>query len=207
MNTSSAEAYLKDGCGRCAHYRTPACKVNTWRSVLVRLRKHLVATDLKEEMKWGSPCYTWNGKNVVMLAAFRDSCALSFFKGASLADEAFVLEKAGPNSHIARLLRFRSMEEFLEKEKHVPRLLALAIALEKEGKVTKASKPALRLPAELAARLAREQKLRQAFDALTPGRQRSHVLYISSAKQTETRHRRVEKCLPLILGGRGFNER
>ncbi len=61
--------------------------------------------------------------------------------------------------------------------------------------------------AELAGRLATDARLRRAFEALTPGRRRSHILHIGGAKQSETRARRVEKCAPVILAGRGFNER
>lgn len=207
MNTLSVDAYLKDGCGRCDKYQTTECKVHLWTDILKKLRSLLRASGLKEEMKWGSPCYTWNGKNVVMVASLNDACALSFFKGALLQADAEVLESPGPNSHHGRYVKFRSTEDWQQKHAAAERLIQEAIELEKAGKKIERPKTALSLPVELETRLAKNAKLKKAFDALTPGRQRSHVLHISSAKQSETRERRVEKCLEDILAGKGFNER
>ena len=111
MNRTSVDAYLRDGCGRCAHYRTPACKVRAWTPVLEALRAIAQASGLTETMKWGSPCYTLAGKNVLMAVAFKESCALQFFKGAALVDDAGLLESPGPNSRFGRFLRFLSVAE------------------------------------------------------------------------------------------------
>ena len=207
MNTTSVDAYLRDGCGRCEHYQTPACKVHRWTEALVALRELVLAAGLVEEMKWGSPCYTLAGKNVVMLASFKDSCALSFFKGAALVNDEGALESPGPNSRFGRFLKFRSVEDVTARRALAVRLVDQAIALERAGtkvQVEPASEP---VPAELEERLAKDDTLRQAFAALTPGRRRSHILHISGAKQSETRARRVDRCATDILAGRGFNER
>jgi uncharacterized protein YdeI (YjbR/CyaY-like superfamily) len=207
VNRTSVDAYLQDGCGRCDRYQTPTCKVHRWTPALVALRGLLRSTALTEEMKWGSPCYTLEGKNVVMLASFNDSCALSFFKGAALVDEEGALETAGPNSHVARVLRFRSVEDALARLSQAGRFVEQAIALERDGvKVAHATAPQP-IPEELARRLAEDPSLRAAFEALTPGRRRSHILHVSGAAQAATRVRRVERCVSDILAGRGFNER
>ena len=207
MNTTSVDSYLQDGCGRCDDYRTPACKVHRWAECLVRLRAHLARTELVETMKWGNPCYTLDGKNVAMIAAFRESCAVSFFRGATLPDPDGVLESAGPNSHHARLVRFTSLEQLTTRADALDRLLAAAVAQERSG-VKVARAPAQDpVPEELQRRLDTDEVLRTAFAALTPGRQRSHILHITGAKQAETRARRVERCAEDILAGRGFNER
>jgi uncharacterized protein YdeI (YjbR/CyaY-like superfamily) len=207
MNTSNVDSYLQDGCGRCDDYRTPACKVHRWADCLVALREQLARSGLVETMKWGCPCYTLDGKNVAMIAAFRESCALSFFRGAALPDPDGLLESAGPNSHHARLVRFTTLEQVTTRAEALGRLLAAAVAHERSGvKPTRA--PAQDpVPEELQRRLDTDEALRAAFGALTPGRQRSHVLHVSGAKQTETRARRVERCAEDILAGRGFNER
>jgi uncharacterized protein YdeI (YjbR/CyaY-like superfamily) len=208
MNTTSVDAYLQDGCGRCDKYRTPECKVLLWTDALVLLRGQLRASGLEEEMKWGNPTYTLGGKNVAMLASLKDCCAVAFFKGALLEDPDGVLESPGPNSHHARQLRFRSTAEARKALPRLKKLLAQAIQVEKEGKkVERPAAPREAMPEELANRLAADKALKAAFDALTPGRQRSHVLHVSGAKQAETRVRRVEKCVPDILAGKGFNER
>lgn len=208
MNTTSVDAYLRDGCGRCDKYQTPDCKVHLWTKPLVALRALVQDTELAEEMKWGSPCYTLDGKNVVMLVSFKEHCALQFFKGALLEDPAGLLESPGPNSHHVRLLKVRTMADVTKHRAAAKRFLAQAIELERAGaKVQKPAAAATALPDELTRRLAAEPALKKAFDALTPGRQRSHVLHISGAKQAETRERRVDRCAEDILAGRGFNER
>jgi uncharacterized protein YdeI (YjbR/CyaY-like superfamily) len=207
MNRDSVDSYLRDGCGRCEHYRTPACKVHLWTKPLVALRSLVRATGLTEEMKWGSPCYTLGGKNVVMLGAFNHHCALLFFKGAVLTDDDGLLESPGPHSRFGRYLKVRTLEEFEVRRPVAERLLKQAIALEQAGtKVVPEGGPEP-MPEELARRLEADEALRAAFEALTPGRRRSHVLHVSGAKQSETRARRVERCAEDIRAGRGFNER
>jgi uncharacterized protein YdeI (YjbR/CyaY-like superfamily) len=207
MNNTSVDSYLEEGCGRCDKFQTPACKVHRWRPALELLRDLVRSSGLVEEMKWGSPCYTQGGKNVVMIVSFVDSCALSFLKGAALTDEDGLLESAGPNSKIGRMVRFRSADEVKSRHAALKRLVAQAMALESAGVKIERSKNPEPVPEELARRLDADPALRQAFEALTPGRQRSHILHVSGAKQSETRERRVEKCVPEILDGRGFNER
>lgn len=124
MNTTSVDAYLRDGCGRCDKYQTPACKVHLWTAPLEALRALLRSTELVEEMKWGSPCYTLGGKNVVMLTSFKEHCALQFFKGAALDDEAGVLERPGPSSQQVRLVKFRSLADVTARRAVVRRLVA-----------------------------------------------------------------------------------
>jgi len=118
-----------------------------------------------------------------------------------------VLESPGPSSRFARLLKFRSVDDVVSRRAQVKRLIEQAIALERAGtKVVPQAAPEP-LPVELERRLAADPALRRAFDALTPGRRRSHILHISGAKQSETRERRVDRCAPEIVAGRGFNER
>ncbi len=207
MNRESADAWLRDGCGRCDRYQTPECKVNRWTDALASLRALLRSSDLVEEMKWGSPCYTLGGKNVVMLAAFDDSCALSFFKGAALADPEGDLVSPGANSRFVRLLRFRSLGEVEARRDRIEALVGAAIDLERAGGKVEPEGEREPMPAELAGRLAAAPALRDAFEALTPGRQRSHVLHVAGAKQSATREKRAARCAPKIMAGRGFNER
>jgi uncharacterized protein YdeI (YjbR/CyaY-like superfamily) len=207
MNTIGFDAWLRDGCGRCEHYQTPRCKVLLWTPPLVALRAIVLAEGLVETMKWGSPCYTLDGKNVLMVVAFRDACALSFFKGAVLPDPAGVLESGGPNSRFIRQVRFRSLADVDARRDAIVELVRQAIVAERARVKVAAPADADPIPDELARRLEEDPALREAFDALTPGRRRSHLLHISGAKQAETRARRVERCAVDILAGRGFNER
>ncbi len=205
MNTTSVDSYLRDGCGRCDHYQTPACKVHLWTEVLVALRELLLESGLVEEMKWGSPCYILDGKNVVMLASLKDCCALSFLKGAALVDESGLLQRPGPNTRFARVLRFTSMEDLAELRRPAAGFIQQAIEVERAGVAVAPSDPPEPMPIELEERLAADPELERAFEALTAGRRRSHILYVSGARQSETRARRVDKCAPKIAAGRGFN--
>lgn len=207
MNKTSVDSYLRDGCGRCEHYQTPACKVHLWSAPLVALRKLVRATELVEAMKWGHPTYTLGGKNVVMISAFKDFCALQFFQGAALTDDDGLLVSPGPNSRFARYLKFTTLAEVTRHRAVIVRLLDQAIALAASGAKVAAPPPSEEVPAELAARLAADPALRRAFAALTPGRRRSHLLHITGAKQSETRARRVDRSAVEILAGRGWNER
>src|SRR5690606_39081311 len=191
MNNTSVESYLAEGCGRCDRFQTPECKVHTWAELLVALRAMMLETGLDEQMKWGSPCYALDGKNVIMLSTLNDAALLSFFKGAALTDEHGLLEKPGPNSHYGRYLKFRSMADLTSRREQVNGLVANAIELERAG--VEIAPPTERepMPAELEARLSTDDALRQAFEALTPGRQRSFILHVGSAKQAATRERRV----------------
>ncbi|MCB9507925.1 MAG: YdeI/OmpD-associated family protein [Myxococcales bacterium] len=207
MNRESVDAYLRDGCGRCAHYQTPACKVHPWVATLSTLRELLVAEGLDEEMKWGSPCYSLDGQNVASLVSLREHCALSFFRGAALADPNAELESPGPNSRHFRYLRFTTPDQVTARRDRVIEFVRAAIALTRAGiRIAPMDEPEP-VPDELTARLDGDAELRAAFDALTPGRRRSHALYVGGAKQTATRERRAEQCVPKILEGRGFNER
>lgn len=205
MNNTSVESYLAEGCGRCEHYQTPQCKVHLWIEELLALREILRSSDLEETMKWGSPCYTFDGKNVAMMGSFRDYCSISFFKGVLLEDPEGVLEAPGPNSRHARLLKFRSLEDVERLASQALNFLNQAVEIQKKGLKVDAAE-AEPLPDELEARLLSEDGLWEAYEALTPGRQRSFILHVSGAKNPETRVRRAEKCVPKIWAGKGFNE-
>lgn len=205
-NNTSVASYLAEGCGRCDKFQTPECKVHTWADELAALRELLGETELKESMKWGSPCYTLGGKNVVSLSALKDCAVLSFFKGALLPDPEGLLEQPGPNSRHARYLKFFSLEDLEEHREATHALLAAAIEAERQGKQVE-GKPQEPVPEELQAALDADEALAAAFAALTPGRRRSHVLHVSGAKQSKTRVKRAARCAEKIFAGKGFNER
>jgi uncharacterized protein YdeI (YjbR/CyaY-like superfamily) len=207
MNNTNAESFLADGCGRCSKFKTPACKALLWNKPLVALRATLLASGLTEEMKWGFPCYTLGGKNVAMLMALKDHCGVSFFRGAELKAAEGLLESAGENSQASTQFRFRSLQEVQAQQGVLVTLLDEAIQLERAGAKKRVAAPEMAMAEELALLLAADAGLRAAWEALTPGRRRSHLLHITGAKQAETRQRRAESCVAFVLDGRGFNER
>src|SRR5436190_15593615 len=62
-----------------------------WQQETEQLRKVALGCGLAEETKWGKPCFTCQGKNVAIVIPLKDACALSFFKGALLADSKHLL--------------------------------------------------------------------------------------------------------------------
>ena len=204
----NVDNYFLDGCGRCPLGGTPQCKVHSWAQELDLLRSILQESELKEECKWGVPCYTYQGANVLIISAFKEYCCLSFFKGALLKDPYKILSKQGENTYGARLIRFTHFQEIQKLTSEIKSTISEAIEVEKSG---------LKLPAkeytakdfvnELQQKLEEDPSFKSAFEALTPGRQRGYNLYFSQAKQSVTRFSRIEKSMIKIFEGKGWNER
>lgn len=180
-------------------------RAKAWRGEIQKLRSILLDCGLDEELKWGKPCFAFEGKNVAIIQPFKEQCALMFFKGALLEDSHKLLRSQGTNTQSALRLEFTSEAQI--KKTVVQSYVKQAIAVEKAGtKVDFKAKRELELPEELTQVLRKDRKLAKAFQALTPGRQRGYVLHFSSAKQSQTRTARIERCIPKILAGMGFND-
>lgn len=206
--TKEVDNYLINGCGRCSLGGTPDCKVNSWTGELKLLRALVLKTGLTEELKWGQPCYTLNGKNVLIVAAFKQYSFISFFKGSLLNDANKLLASPGENSQAVMQLRFTNTQQIVEKEAEINDLIKQAIAVEEKGlKVDFKAKKELEYPDELTQKFASDAAYKAAFEALTPGRQRGYILHFTSAKQSATRASRIENCTDKILAGKGFNDR
>ena len=201
------DLYLVDGCGRCAYYATPQCKVNNWQEELKQLRRILLECGLTEELKWSQPCYTYKGHNVVLMSAFKEYAALGFFKGTLLRDSEVILAKPGENSQAVRQFQFTRVEDVLAKEPIIKAYVYEAIELENAGLKVSFAKNPEPIPEELRAKLDVDPDLKKAFESLTPGRQRGYILHFSAPTQSKTRESRIEKCIPKILKGKGFHDR
>ncbi|HMX40482.1 MAG TPA: DUF1801 domain-containing protein, partial [Saprospiraceae bacterium] len=127
------DTYLAKGCGRCPLAGTAQCKVRNWQPELQQLRRIVLDCGLKEEVKWAMPCYTHEGRNVVMVAALKGSCVLTFFKGSLLHDEHGILEKSGENSHVWRLARFTQVADVLRLEPVLKEYIYQSIEAERSG--------------------------------------------------------------------------
>jgi len=178
-----------------------------WKGELLFLRNIVLDTGLKEEVKWGAPCYTSQGKNIVLLQHFRDYCIISFFKGALLNDAEKLLELPGGNTQSARTVKFRNLDEIKGKEAALRALITEAIAVERSGKKVDFKKfEDYDLPEELEKRLSQNPDLKAAFDRLTPGRKKGYILYLSESSQSKTREARIDRSIPRIMKGRGLND-
>jgi len=179
-----------------------------WRDEMKRLRALLLDCGLTEELKWGKPCYSFEGRNVVLAIPFKNYCALLFLKGGLLKDPAGILVQAGENSRWARQIRFTDVRGIDARKSALKSCVRAAVAAEKAGlKLPEMKSSELVLPAELERKFASMPALKTAFAALTPGRRRAYVIHFSGAKRAETRAARVDKCAPQILKGIGFNDR
>ena len=178
-----------------------------WEAEIEEMRRVLAGLEMTEECKWGKPTYTVDGKNVVIMQGFKEYFALGFFQGALLEDSKKMLVQLG-KVHAARVMKFTSAKEIKAKASTIKSYVREAIAVEKSGQRMKPKKTSdYPVPPELTERLRKDARFKRAFEALTPGRQRSYLYHFASAKQSATRVSRIEKAMPAIFEGRGFLER
>lgn len=201
------EEYFTKGCGRCERFATPDCSTRRWITGLEHLRRICLGAGLEETLKWAHPCYMHAGRNIAIVGAFQNDFRLSFFDAALLKDPEGVLERQGPNTRHADMIRFTRDEDVADREPILRSYLREAMGYAEAG--IKPPKEAVELepPEELVEALAADPELSEAFDALTPGRQKSYVIHLSSAKKSETRFARIAKARDKILAGKGAMER
>lgn len=182
-------------------------KAKKWQDEFTQLRAIVLDCGLDEDFKWGQPCYTLDGQNVVLIHGFKEYCALLFFKGALLKDPKNILIQQTENVQAARQIRFTSADQIAKLDKVLKTYIRNAIALEKSGARVEFKKTTeFSWPEEFERKVDDMPALRTAFEALTPGRQRAYLLHFSSAKQAKTRESRIEKCVPQILSGKGLDD-
>lgn len=178
-----------------------------WKKETQQLRKIVLDCDLKEELKWGCPCYTFEGKNIVLIHVFKDYCALLFFKGALLKDPEKILIQQTENVQSARQIRFTNLQEIVKMAEVIKAYIYQAVEVEEAGlKVPLKKTKDFIVPEEFQDKLNEMPSLKTAFEALTPGRQRGYIFYFSQPKQSKTREARVEKYLQKILEGKGLDD-
>lgn len=179
-----------------------------WKAELAELRAILRReAELEETIKWGSPVYTLDGKNVVGIGAFKSYFGLWFFQGALLADKKKVLLNAQEGrTRAMRQLRLQSMDQI--DRKLIGAYVREAIGLVRQGiEIKPVRNQPLEVPAELQVALRRHGKAGTSFKKMTPGKRREYAEYVASAKRDETRQKRVEKILPMIESGIGLNDK
>lgn len=183
-------------------------KAKQWKDEFISLRNIILDCELTEDFKWKHPCYTLEGKNIVLIHGFKDYCALLFHKGALLKDTNQILIQQTENVQAARQLRFKSVKEIDEMKTTIKAYIQEAIEIEKAGlKVDLKEHTEYIIPEELHNKFEETPALKTAFEALTPGRQRAYIFYFSQAKQSKTREARIEKYMQQILDGKGLNDR
>ncbi len=182
-------------------------KAVKWQQEVEKLRVITLDCGLTEELKWGCPCYTFEGNNIVLIHVFKEYCALLFFKGALLKDSGAVLIQQTENVQSARQIRFSTLLGIVEMESMLKAYIFEAIEVEKAGLKVALKKTAdFAVPEEFQIKLDHIPALKIAFESLTPGRQRGYLFHFSQPKQARTRQARVEKYIPQILSGKGLED-
>jgi uncharacterized protein YdeI (YjbR/CyaY-like superfamily) len=178
-----------------------------WKPEIAEARRVLAGLGMTEGRKWGKPTYTVDGKNIVILQGFKEYFALGFFQGALLEDSEKVLVQLG-RTQAARVMKFTSAKDITAKAAMIKAYLREAIAIANSGRrATKKTTSDVPVPEELSERFRCDPRFKRAFEALTPGRQRSYLYHFAAAKQSATRRARIDRATPAIFDGRGFLER
>lgn len=178
-----------------------------WKKEYALLRTIILDTGLQEEFKWGKPCYTFHGDNIVLLHGFKEYCALLFHKGVLLKDKENILIQQTENVQAARQIRVTELGEIESLKSTIKAYIYEAIEVERQGLEVEMKKTSqFERVNEFEKALNEDAHLKTAFQALTPGRQRGYLLHFSSAKQSKTRIARIEKHTPKILQGKGLND-
>jgi uncharacterized protein YdeI (YjbR/CyaY-like superfamily) len=182
-------------------------KAGQWQAEYKKLRQIILDCGLDEEYKWMHPCYTLQGSNIVLIHGFKEYCAILFIKGALLKDPDGILIQQTENVQAGRQVRFTNLQEIGKLEPILKAYIHEAIEVEKAGLKVNYKKPSeYTIPKEFQKELDGMPALKEAFYALTPGRQRAYIYYFSQPKLSKTREERVEKCIDQILNGMGLND-
>lgn len=207
MMITEIEDYFTKGCGRCERFDTPECSALRWKVGQAALRRLCREAGLTETLKWGHPCYMHAGRNVAIIGAFRGDFRLSFFNAALMRDPDGVLEKQGPNTRHADMIRFTDNGQVAAMADTIRAYLAEAMSYAEAGLLPPHEPRVMDLPDELVEAMDMDPELAEAFHALTPGRQKSYVYALVSSKVPATRLARIEKFRDKILAGKGALDR
>lgn len=201
------EDFFTLGCGRCERFATPDCSTRRWIQGLNELRRVCLEAQLVETVKWAHPCYMHAGRNIALFGAFREDFRLSIFNAALMKDPEGVLEKAGPNAAHPGVIRFTDNDQVAAMEPIIQAYLKEAMGYAEAGIKPPKVERELDIPEELVEALDTDPDLAEAYHKLTPGRQKSYVLNLNSAKKSETRVARIARFRDKILAGKGALDR
>ncbi len=182
-------------------------QTSKWKEEYSALRMLILDCGLKEELKWGCPCYTFEKQNIVLIHGFKNYCALLFMQGALLKDQKGILVQQTVNVQSARQIRFTNKSEIIKNTSTIKSYIKEAVSMSKSGIKIELKKTAeYPMPEEFLKILDDRPDLKTAFQSLTPGRQRGYLLYFSVPKQSKTRESRIKQYLQYILDGKGLKD-
>ena len=201
------EDFFTKGCGRCERFATADCSTRRWAQGLAELRRICRSAGLVETVKWGHPCYMHANRNVAIIGALLSDYRLNFFNPALMKDPEGILERQGPNTRHNDTIRFTDKARVGALEPVILSYLKEAMGYAEAGVRPPKDNGGIDLPDELVEAMDSDPGLAEAFHALTPGRQRSHVIQLTSTRSPATRMARIMKLRPKILAGKGATER
>ncbi len=178
-----------------------------WTEELEMLANIISKQPLEKSIKWGAEVFTYNRKNVVSYGGFKNYFTIWFYNGVFMKDTYKVLVNAQEGkTKSLRQWRFTSKDEIDEKK--ILEYINEAIEIEKKGlKIQPEKFKPLSVPELLMNELKKDKNLETNFNKLTPGRQKEYIIYINEAKQETTKLNRLEKIKPMILQGKGLNDK
>ncbi len=207
MMITDPDDFFTKGCGRCDRFATPDCSTRRWIDGLNDLRRICLDMGLTETVKWAHPVYMHADRNIAIMGAFREDFRFTFMNGQLLKDPEGILKPAGPNSAVSNVLYFTNTADVTKLEPIIRAYLAELMDYAERGVKPPKIERELDMPDELVEALDADPELAEAFEALTPGRQRSYAINLNSAKQAETRRNRIAKFRDKIIEGKGAMER
>jgi uncharacterized protein YdeI (YjbR/CyaY-like superfamily) len=175
--------------------------------ILTHLRQvvHETCPDVVEEMKWSSPHFTYKGMLCAM-AAFKAHAIFGFWKGS-------LIKGISPNRNnggeaMGNYGKLTSVKD-LPSRRELAGFIREAMRLNDEGiaasKQKKATKPAAKVPAELARALAKNRKAAAQFESFSPSHRREYIEWIVEAKREETKAKRVAQTVEWLAEGKSRN--
>jgi len=176
-----------------------------WSKEFEALRNIILETGLSEEFKWEQPTYALGDANICLIHGFKKFCAILFFKGSLMEDPRDILVQQTENVQVGRQIRFTNLAEIEDMKSTIKQYVEEAIRVEKSGiKAEYKQTKDYKVPEELQEMFEEMPAFKEAFEKLTPGRQRGYLLFFAAAKQSDTRKSRIEKNIDKIMDGYGL---
>lgn len=181
-------------------------KTNKWIEELDLLTQIIQQFPLEQTTKWGGPVFTYQNKNILSFAGFKNHFALWFYNGSHLTDPYQVLSATqGEKTKNLRQWRFTDRSQINNKQ--IAEYITEAIEVEKKGlKEVPGKKEYILMPQLLKDELEKDNILKEAFEKLSPAKQNEYNEYIAEAKQTKTQVARIDKIIPNIMQGYSLHE-
>lgn len=178
-----------------------------WKAELTKLREIIVECGLHEDFKWMHPCYTDQGKNIVLIHGFKNYCAILFHKGVLLKDSENILIQQTEHVQSARQIRFTDLREIIRLEPIIKQYIIEAVSIEQAGiPIEKKKTSDFKIPKELEQKFNDHPDFKKAFTNLSDGRKRGYLLHFNKPKQAKTKISRIEKNMERIKDGYGLND-